>query len=199
MSFPSITSVMRPIISGVDEIPDDLDLLYDDGCSFFRVPVAQSDDGRWLVAVDVGYRITTKESPCPGVRPLSFVMFGYEITLFDQVDSVVYQTMDPQETKEAIPNECRALVIDLACACYCKLLSYCDPDYIYRFTWLTKPSDNALKKHIQATETLTLEGYTVVRQGTKEDGCRFWLLGRNGMDHSDLDQPNQVVQLGVEP
>ena len=199
MSFPQITSKMVPFITELADVPEDLDVHYEDGCSYVRVPLAESEDGQWLVVVDVGYRTNYSQSPCSRVRPLDFVMFGYEITLFDQTNSVAYQTMDPHDTREAIPKEMRPLVIDIACNCYRRLLGECNPDYIFRSTWMMQPSDAALKKHLEATKTLTQSGYTVVREGTDQDGCKFWLLGRDGLDHSSLDQPEIVGIEGGKP
>jgi hypothetical protein len=67
----------------------DLDLLHEEDCHFLRIPIAQSEDDRWLVAIDVGYLETYGESPCDGVKPLDFAMFGYEITAFDQQNGVL--------------------------------------------------------------------------------------------------------------
>jgi hypothetical protein len=197
MPLPAISSRMVPLISEVAEVPDDLDLQYEDGCFYLRVPVAESEDGRWLVAIDVGYRETEGECPCDGVRPIDFAMFGYEITAIDQHETVIYQTMDPMETRDAIPEDIRGLVIEIACECYLRLLNLCCADYIYRLTWLPEPSENALKKHVQATETLVQAGFSVLKQGTDQYGCKFWLLGRDGIDHSNLESPKHE-QLGVE-
>jgi hypothetical protein len=201
MPLPAISSPIVPVIEDVDDIPDDLETLYDDGCFFLRVPLGESEDGRWLVAVDVGYRETTNGCPCEGVRAIDFAMFGYEIIVVDQVDTVFYQTMNPQETQEAIPAAMRSLVLDIADFCYLRLLQECNADYIYRITWLTNPSENALKKHERATETLVQAGYSVVKEGTDEHGCKFWLLGKDGVDHSNLEPREGVAASspGVEP
>lgn len=66
----------------------------------------------------MGYRECSGECPCDGVPDLDFVMFGYEITAIDQQGVVVYQTMDPTETKGVIPDDMRPLVVEVACACY---------------------------------------------------------------------------------
>src|SRR3981081_2148223 len=99
MPFPEITVPMVPLLSGVEAIPDDLDLNFDDGCFFLRVPVAASEDDRWLVTVDAGWRDYKAQCPCANVQPIDFVMIGYEITAFDQVNGILYQTMDPREAR----------------------------------------------------------------------------------------------------
>jgi hypothetical protein len=125
-------------------------------------------------------------------------MFGYEITLFDQVDNVAYSTMDPLESRCAIPAEMRPLVVDITLFCYQKLLEHCDPEYIFRKTWLSEPCENGLKKHVKATEALTQSGYVVVKDGTDQYGCKFWLLGKSDSDHSGLELAEATDQLGVE-
>jgi hypothetical protein len=132
------------------------------------------------------------ECPCEGIRAIDFVMFGYEVTVIDQSDEqnpIVYQTMDPTETREAIPDFLRPLAVEIACECYCKLLPECGADYIYRVTWLTEPTESALKKHNEATKTLVQSGYSVLKEGTDQFGCKFWLLGIDGADHSNLQVP----------
>src|SRR5271163_4702768 len=114
MALPEISSPIIPEVSDVTDIPEDLETLYDDGCFFLRVPLGKSEDGRWLVAIDVGYRETKGECPCKGVRPIDFVMFGYEIIVVDQQDTTFYQTMNPQETHQAVPGGMRPLVIEIA-------------------------------------------------------------------------------------
>jgi hypothetical protein len=94
MTFPHIADLMVPVLSDLDDIPDDLDIHYEDGCHYVRVPIAESEDGRWLIAVDVGYRETNAESPCSGVNPVDYVMFGYEITAIDRKRSSV-PTLSP--------------------------------------------------------------------------------------------------------
>jgi hypothetical protein len=49
---------------------------------------------RWLSGV-------IRRMPCDGVRPLNFVMFGYEITVFDKDKMVL--------TRQWIPSRPRAL------------------------------------------------------------------------------------------
>lgn len=199
MPFPEIDASMLPLVSDIADIPDDLDINYEEECFFLRVPIAASECGRWLVTIDVGWREYEAQSPCPGVKPLDFVMFGYEITAFDQVDSVLYQTMDPREARCGIPEEVRPLVVEIACECYERLICECDPEYIYRVTWIEEPGENALNKHTKATETLTQAGYSVVMDGTDKHGCKFWLLGKSDADHSNLEQPELDDQLGAEP
>jgi hypothetical protein len=161
MTFPSIASRMIPLISDVADIPDDFDLNYEDDCRYFRVPLAKSEDGQWLAFVDVGYQERTGLPPCNGVRALNYVMLGYEITVIDVYGGpAVYQTMDPRAAKCAIPEECRNLVVEIACHCYFWLPQDCEPDYIYRVTWLPEPNENALKKHTQATERLMQAGFS---------------------------------------
>jgi hypothetical protein len=38
----------------------------------------------------------------------------------------------------------------------------------------------------------------MLKDGTDEYGCKFWLLGRDGVDHSNLEPPELNQQLGVE-
>jgi hypothetical protein len=187
MTFPTLTCAMIPVMSDISDMPDDLPLNWDDDCFYFRVPVAESDDGRWLVTVDVGYEDKRETIPCTGVAPMDFMQFGYEITLFDQVDNVAYSTMDPKMTRSAIPEEIRPLVVEIACHCYVKLIPTCCPDYIFRTTWLAEPSENALKKHSRITEILALAEYIVVKEGTDKHGCKYWLLGNSDSDHSHLE------------
>jgi hypothetical protein len=56
MTFPTLTCSMIPVMSDIGDIPDDLNLNYDDECFYFRVPIAESDDGRWLTSIDAGYQ-----------------------------------------------------------------------------------------------------------------------------------------------
>jgi hypothetical protein len=163
MTFPVLDCRMVPVVSDVGDIPDDLDMNYEEGCFYVRMPLAESDDGRWLTSIDVGYRETSAESPCAGVAPIDFVMFGYEITVFDQIDNLSYSTMDPLEARCVIPDEMSSLVVDIVCECYLKLIENCDANYIFRSTWLSKPCENAMKKHTKATEMITQAGYIVLK------------------------------------
>lgn len=56
MTFSTLTSAMIPVVSSLSDVPDDLPLYYADENFYFRVPLAESDDGRWLVTIDVGYQ-----------------------------------------------------------------------------------------------------------------------------------------------
>lgn len=198
MTFPNLTCRMSPVITDLLDIPADLDVHYEDGCWYVRVPIAESEDGRWLTSVDIGYRESDGESPCDDIRRVDFHSFGYEIHLFDQIDGVSYSTMNPLEAKCAIPAEIRSLVVDITCACYLKLIEECDPEYIFRSTWLSDPGENALKKHAKATETLSQVGYVVIKEGTDQHGCKFWLLGKGDSDHSHLERSEGNEALGVE-
>lgn len=199
MSFPEIDVPMIPLIfeEDVEDIPADLNLLHTDGCHFFRIPIAESEDGRWLVNIDIGYRETFGECPCEGVNPIDFAMFGFEITFFDQQLGTMFQTMDPRQAKCGIPDEVRPTLVEIARKCYLELVSIANPQYIYRFTWLGQPNENALKKHQSCTETLMQAGYSVLKEGTNKYGCKFWLLGRDDCDHSGLEQHQATEQLGV--
>ncbi|WP_316186262.1 MULTISPECIES: hypothetical protein [unclassified Bradyrhizobium] len=201
MNFPNLTCPMSPVISDLEDIPTDLDVNYEEGCWYIRIPIALSEDGRWLTSIDVGYQESDGESPCDGIAPIDFYSFGYEIHLFDQQYGVSYLTMNPLEARCAIPSEIRHLVIDITCACYLKLIAECDPSYIFRVTWLTEPGKGALKKHDQATETLCQSGYTVIKEGTDQHGCKFWLLGKSDEDHSHLErvEGNEAVGADHEP
>ncbi|WP_157644446.1 hypothetical protein [Bradyrhizobium sp. WSM2793] len=201
MNFPKLTCKMSPVINDLEDVPSDLDVNYEDGCWYIRVPIALSEDGRWLTSVDVGYRESDEESPCDGIAPVYFLSFGYEIHLFDQQDGVSYSTMNPLESRCAVPPEMRQLVVDISCACYLKLIEDCDPSYIFRSTWLGKPGESALKKHVQATETLCKTGYTVIKEGTDQYGCKFWLLGKSDEDHSHLErvEGNEALGAAYEP
>jgi hypothetical protein len=129
MAFPELDCEMIPVMSELGDIPDDLDLHFEDGCVYHRIALAESKYHRWLTAIDIGYR-EYNESPCSGIIPINFVTFGYEIILFDQVDNVAYSTMNPLEARCAIPAEMRPLTIDITLLCYQRLLEACDPDYI---------------------------------------------------------------------
>lgn len=196
MAFPTITSIMVPLLSEVEELPDDLDLNYEDGCYYFRVPVAESECGRWLTTVDVGYREQRGEPPCPGLHPMDYVSFGYEISAFDLESEEVFQTMDPYEARCAIPNDMRQLVVDITCRCYQMLIGIAGSDYIYRFTKAENPCDAALAKHNKSTEILVDAGFSVIREGSDQSGRKFWLLGKNGLDHSILIA-NTGFEIGV--
>jgi hypothetical protein len=194
MTFPEITARMVPTVTEADvfDIADGLDLLHERDCHFLRVPIAESEDRRWLVTVDVGYIEVYGRSPCGGIKPIDYAMFGYEITAFDQNCGVNYQTMDPLQARCGIPDEIRHLLIEIVQNCYSNLLGICHPEYIYRFSWIEEPNENALKKHIKCTETLTQAGYLVLKTGTNQDGRKFWLLGKGDSDHSDLEQSELV-------
>jgi hypothetical protein len=198
MSFPNLTCTMSPVINDLGDVPTDLDVNYEEGCWYIRVPIAESENGRWLTSIDVGYRESDGESPCDGIAPVDFHSFGYEIHLFDQQDGVSYSTMNPLESRCAVPEEMRQLVVDVTCACYLKLIEECNPDYIFRSTWLEEPGENALKKHVQATETLRKTGYSVIKEGTDQRGCKFWLLGKIDEDHSHLERVEGNEALGAE-
>ena len=107
---------MSPVINDLGDVPTDLDVNYEEGCWYIRVPIALSEDGRWLTSIDVGYRESDGESPCDGVMAVDFHSFGYEIHLFDQQAGVSYSTMNPHESRCAIPEEFRQLVIKKNCA-----------------------------------------------------------------------------------
>jgi hypothetical protein len=199
MSFPEITVAMTPQITAedVEYIPEDLNLLHTDGCHFFRVPIAESEDGQWLVTIDVGYREREAGCPCDGIKPIDFAVFGFEITVFDQWNSQMFQTMDPREARAGIPDEIRHLLVDITKKCYLELVSICDPMYIYRFTWLESPTGNALNKHEACTESLMQAGYSMLREGTNKQDRMFWLLGKSDCDHSDIEATEAAGQLGV--
>ena len=98
-------------------------------------------------SIDVGYRESDGESFRATASSLvDFFSFGYEVHLFDQQDGVSYSTMNPLESRCAMPEEIRQLVVDITCACYLKLIEECDPEYIFRSTWLPEPGRSALKK-----------------------------------------------------
>jgi hypothetical protein len=188
MSFPSISSRMVPEFSDVGELPDTFKLNLDGDCRYYRIPLGESEDGLWQSFVDVGYNESFNASPCDGICPLNFMVPGYEITAIKVSEPVtVYRTMDPRVARCAIPAESRKLLLEIVDHYYLKLLEDCQPEYIYRFTWLDSPNKKALRKHARATQTLVQAGYSVLKEGTRESGSKFWLLGRNDVDHSNLE------------
>jgi len=196
MSFPKITSKMVPLLSSIGELPEDLDLNYEDGCFYLRVPIGESDCGRWLTTVDVGYRESRDESPYSGIMPIDYMSFGYEISVFDQVDNEVFQTMDPYEARCAIPQDMRPLVVDITCECYQRLIGLSLPDYIYRFTKDADPSVGAMVKHKKCTEALIQGGFSVIKEWSDQSGRKFWLLARDGLKHVNVEQGN-ASDIGV--
>lgn len=181
MSFANVASPITPLISDLSDLENEFELNYLDGCWFFRVPLADSECGRWQVFLDVGYR-EYRNSPCSGIPEIDYVMFGYEITLMDLIDGEVYQTMDPQEAQRVVPKEMRAIILDIVCLSYKKHVEALDPAIIYRFTFVENPTEASLKKHEQHTNTLESLGYTVLKDGSDELGRKFWLLTKVGLE-----------------
>ncbi len=196
--FPKLTCKMSPVFTDLEDVPSDLEVNYEDECWYIRVPVAESEDERWLTSVDVGYNQIDRKSPCSGTNPIDFFHFGYEIHLFDRQDGVTYQTFDPLLARCAIPPEIRQLIVEITCACYLKLIADCSPDYIFRRTWLENPSESALKKHVLATKTLCKSGYEVIKEGTDQYSRKFWLLGKSDEDHSHLERVEGNDELGAD-
>src|SRR5947209_4448435 len=122
MTFPEDTCRMIPMVACLEDLPDDLDIFYDEGCFYFRIGLAESEDGRWLTSIDIGCIESTGRSPCAGVKEIDFAMFGYEITVSNQMDKITYTTMDPLETRWCIPEEMRSLVVAIACEGYLRLI-----------------------------------------------------------------------------
>jgi len=84
--------------------------------------------------------------------------------------------MNPRQARCGIPEEIRHLVVEIVKNCYINLIGICDPEYVYPFTWIEEPSENATIKHDKCTETLTQAGYLVLKTGTNQDGRKFWLF-----------------------
>jgi hypothetical protein len=121
-------------ISDLGDLPDDLEIFYDDGCFYFRIGLAESEDGLWFTSIDIGYVESTGRSPWSQVKPIDFAMFGFEITVTDQKDNISYTTMDPLEARWCIPEVMRPLVVAIACEGYLRLIRIFEPEYIFRFT-----------------------------------------------------------------
>ena len=78
--MPKIQSPFKPLVGGAADVPDDLLPVYERGCLYVRVPVAESEDGLWVTVVDVGLTPREEQILIEGREPFSYHEFAYEIS-----------------------------------------------------------------------------------------------------------------------
>jgi len=178
-----------PFITTADDIADldQLKVKAEGGCYYMRAPFAYSDDGRWLTSIDVGLRPAVDAAPIEDLGPFSFHEFAYEITIADRWGQHdLESTMEPYRARLWLPPDNRRMVLEVVGACCHSLLQMFEPQIIYRRTLTEHPSAKSLRRYDFVTKVMESEGYRLLRAGTHLNGCRFWLMGLDGIDLSDL-------------
>ena len=156
-----IQSSFSPLVAGAADVPDDLYLIHERGCNYLRMPVAKSDDGLWLTVVDVGLTTRKDQLLLEGREPFTFDEFGYEITLMPTNEGDTKSSMDRTVTQAWLPANFSSTVLEVVGACCRSLLKLLEPQYIYRVTYMSEPTEKALKKHEYVTNIMESLGYLV--------------------------------------
>ncbi len=150
------------------------------------MPVAKSEDGIWLTVVDVGLRPRNDEILLEGREPFSFHEFGYEITIMPMDGGDTESNMDRNITRAWLPENFSNTMLEVVGACCRSLLQLIQPQYIYRVTFMSEPTDKALVKHIYVTNIMESLGFSVLAEGTDPLLRKFWLMGADGVDLPSL-------------
>lgn len=180
--MPNIQSKFLPLVGGANDVPDDLYVIHEDGCNFVRLPIAESEDGRWHTVVDVGLRPVEDAILLVGRQPFSFHEFCYEITLMPLDGGEAISTMDREIARKWLPDGFAPVALEVIGACCRSLLLLLEPDYIYRITFMPEPSEEALEKHHFVTKVMESLGFCVLADGTDPYLRKFWLMGAPGVD-----------------
>jgi hypothetical protein len=163
----------RPLINAVitaDEIPVDKI-----GSNFLAViPFAESDDGETVIALECNARKSAFED-----RYFYEFSFCISVTPDPNNSKEIAEIWTPEVAGQFIPTGTKKLLLTIVGECYKAFIREIDKMPIYRVTYGSNPSEEALRKHKILTAAIEGEGYVIEESGTDDLGRSFWMMVRH--------------------
>jgi len=153
----------------IEEVPDEVEVFESDEDWAVVIPLAASEDGYRLVALE------TRLLPYDNEHELKFC-----IAVLDEDTGEPFRIFDRDMAAGYIPPQVRDLVMPCVLVSVDALTRAVQPQVIYRVTHATHPDDKALGKHQMITERLVGLGLRVQESGTDRFGRQFWRMARDG-------------------
>jgi hypothetical protein len=162
----------------IEEVPRKVEVCGPDPDYAVVIPLAASDDGYRLVALEV--RLLPYEWEGSFEHE-----FKFSIAVLDEDDEQPFRVFDRDMAKGYLPHEVRHLILPCVGVAIEALVRAVQPEVICRVTHASRPPDKALRKHHMVTDTLVGLGFRVQETGTDRFGRQFWRMSRKGEHHGE--------------
>ena len=160
----------RPLIVAV-VTADEISIDKRDSSLSAIIPFAESDDGKTIIAVECQANLISFEE-----QVFYEFCFYISVTPVDESSEEITDIWAPEAARQYIPLETKKLLLPIVGECYKAFIREIDKLPIYRVTYASNPSEEALQKHDFLTAIIENAGYVIEETGTDEIGREFWMM-----------------------